>query len=433
MNVSVRLLIYSYTLLHYAALPGIFLRLLWRSRYTRGYRQRWKERFGFIKPISTPKSIWIHAVSVGEIIAAVPLIKEIKQRYPQHTIVVTTTTPTGSAQAIKHFRNEIKHVYAPMDLPAVVKRFLQRVKPELVIIMETELWPNILLGCNKRHIPVMLANARMSERSRRGYQLIRPITKNMLNTFHVVAAQGSLDAKRILSLGLDPNKLLIAGNIKFDIHIPESVIEEGRALRHAWNSKARPTLIAASTHEDEESIILEAFKKIRLQFPNSLLVIVPRHPDNFDKVARLCEEKGFHIARRSLAQNPTSDTDVLLGDTIGELRMLYIACDIAFVGGSLVPAGGHNLIEPAAVGLPVLTGPHLFNFTEMSKLLNDASALQIVTDIQSITDTVNSLFTSTELRQQMGAKAQEVIDTNRGALSKHLDWIQHHFQISNIK
>ena len=419
---------FLYTFLHYLCLPAILIRLLWRSRYSIGYRQRWHERFGYIKRVTeTEASIWIHAVSVGEAIAAIPLIKKLIVRYPQYTIVVTTTTPTGSAQIIKHLKDEVIHVYAPYDVPWVVNRFLRRSRTKLCIIMETEIWPNILHCCRKNNIPIFLANARLSERSRLRYQLIATLTKAMLKSYSMVAAQGLLDGERLLSLGLDPKRLMISGNIKFDMTLPTHLIEDGLALRREWGALNRPILIAASTHEGEDEIILDSFNRIREQLPNTLLVLVPRHPDRFNRVERLCKDCGFSLVLRSLNQLPDEDKNVLLGDTMGELLLLYAASDIAFVGGSLVPIGGHNLIEPASIGLPVLTGPHLHNFTEISRLLQTAGTAQVVQDAKSMAAAVIALFSAKELHNKMSTRAREVISANSGALEKHLEWIENNF------
>lgn len=419
---------FIYTLLHYLCLPAILVRLLWRSRYSIGYRQRWNERFGYIKRVTeTEASIWIHAVSVGEANAAIPLIKELIVRYPQYTIVVTTTTPTGSAQIIQHLKGEVTHVYAPYDVPWVVNRFLRRSRTKLCIIMETEIWPNILHCCLKNNVPIFLANARLSERSRLRYQFVATLTKTMLKSYSMVAAQGLLDGERLLSLGLDPKRLMISGNIKFDIKIPNQLVEDGVALREEWTTQNRPIFIAASTHEGEDEIILDSFKRIREQLPNTLLILVPRHPDRFMRVERLCKSRNFKLVLRSLNQLPDKDTHILLGDTMGELLLLYAASDIAFVGGSLVPIGGHNLIEPAAVGLPVLTGPHLHNFTEISRLLQNAGTAQIIHDAKSMASAVIALFSAKELHNKMSIRAREVIAANSGALEKHLEWIENNF------
>ncbi len=413
----------SYALGFYLALPGVLSRLLWRSRRSVGYRQRWNERFGYVERVHS-SSIWVHAVSVGEAIAAIPLINAIKQQYPEQQIVVTSTTPTGMAQVRKILKDSVISVYGPYDVPYAVNRFLHRVNPKFAIIMETELWPNLLHCCAKRKIPVMLANARISPRSARGYQLMSPVTKAMLNSFKIVAAQSLLDAERFLELGLDPTKLTITGNIKFDMQLPEDIKAQGEALRLQWQAQDRPVLIAASTHEGEEKILLKAFKLLRKKWPSLLLVLVPRHPERFDKVAQLCQENNFSFARRSEATQPTQETAIVLGDTMGELRLFYAASDIAFMGGSLVPVGGHNFIEPAILGLPVLSGSQVHNFTEISKLLHKAGALQFANDAKAIMHAVDPLLASEELCKKMGDKAQKVIMENTGAVQKHMNWLE---------
>ncbi len=428
MNLFAKLSRRVYTLLHYLCLPAIMVRLLWRSRYTIAYRQRWGERFGYIKRVTkTDVSIWVHAVSLGEANAAIPLIKKLMVLYPQHTIVVTTTTPTGSAKILQHLKGDVIHVYTPYDVPWMVNRFLRRSRTKLCIIMETEIWPNILHCCRYHNIPIFLANARLSERSKLRYQFIATLTKAMLRSYSMVSAQGLLDGERLLSLGLDPKRLMISGNIKFDIEMPADIHSCGLALRKEWHTLERPTFIAASTHETEEKTILDAFYRIREQLPDILLILVPRHPDRFLKVEKLCKNYGLSLVLRSLGQLPNSHTDMVLGDTMGELLLLYAASDIAFVGGSLVPIGGHNLIEPAAIGLPVLTGPQLHNFTEISRLLQNAGTAHIVHDAKSIASTVNTLFSAKELRQKMSVRSREVIAANRGALKKHLEWIENNF------
>lgn len=419
-----KLMRYLYTLLLYLAMPFVMLRLLWRSRKVTGYRKRWPERFGYI-PAVKGKSIWIHAVSVGETLAAIALIKTLLTRHPDYTVIVTTTTPTGSEQVLKNFKDQVHHVYSPMDLPTVINRFLDRCHPDLCIIMETELWPNLLHCIHARNIPVLLANARLSERSCRGYQRIAAITREMLSHISLVAAQSTLDGERFAALGLDRQKLLVTGNIKFDLQLPQSLLAEGKQLRSHWGN--RPTLIAASTHEGEETIVLNAFKKIREQYADALLILVPRHPDRFKRVAKLCQAEQFTIAQRSLKQLPDTHTDILLGDTMGELRLLYAASDIAFVGGSIVPVGGHNLIEPAIIGLPILTGHHLHNFIAISQLLKDANAVIIVENENMITDAIIKLLNDKSFSAAMGQRAYDVCAANTGALERHLQWIESHF------
>ena len=415
---------FLYTVIYYLVMPFVLIRLLWRSRHAADYRKRWSERFGYITPITQGKTIWIHAVSVGETLAAIPLVKSLIKKYHRdYQFIVTTTTPTGSALVTKHLHNLVTHVYAPFDVPSVVLRFLKRSRVALCVIMETEMWPNLLTICHKQHIPIILANGRLSERSCLRYQLIPSLTKQMLGTYHTVATQGVLDGERYLQLGLDPKKLVVAGNIKFDVHIPDELIQQGKNIREQIGIERR-VFIAASTHDGEEAIILNAFKKIRAEIPTLFLIVAPRHPDRFQKIADLCRQTQFHISTRSQPSPITQNTDILLVDTIGELQMIYAAADIAFVGGSLVSIGGHNLIEPAALGLPILTGPHLYNFTEISKLLQNAGAAQIVMDASGIADAVIALCSAKELREKIGKCAQETIEANRGALKKHMECIE---------
>lgn len=415
---------YLYTLIYYLITPFVLIRLLWRSRHMPDYRKRWNERFGYITPILHKKTIWVHAVSVGETLAAIPLVKQLIKHYsPEFHIIVTTTTPTGSALVTKNLHNLVTHVYAPFDTPTAVSRFLRRAQVKLCIIMETEIWPNLLMLCKKQHIPIILANARLSEQSSLRYQLISKSTKRMLSAYHTIATQGVLDGERYLRLGLDPKKLVVAGNIKFDIDIPQETIDSGKAIRKQIGADRR-VLIAASTHDREEAIILQAFQKIRAEIPNLFLILVPRHPDRSSKITELCRQTSFILSTRSHNDSINHTTDILLVDTIGELLLFYAASDIAFVGGSLAPVGGHNLIEPAALGLPVLTGPYLHNFTEISKLLQNAGAAQIVSDSNAIGDAVIALCSAKELRAKIGKCAQETIESNRGALQKHLECIE---------
>lgn len=424
MELYIQFLRILYTIGFYLAFPVILLRLLWRSRKNSHYRHRWNERFGYIKRLGAEqKSIWIHAVSVGEAIAAIPLIRELKKRYPDMTIVVTNTTPTGSAQIKNAFNNEILHFFTPFDVSSAINRFIRRINPVMCVIMETEMWPNLLRCLKRKKIPVMLANARLSERSKKNYKIISNITRNMLSTYTVVSAQGLLDGERFIELGLDPSRLMLSGNIKFDISLPADIEIQAKNLRAEWNSLHRPTFVAASTHEGEETILLQAFGLIRQKIPNTLLIIVPRHPGRFEKVGKLCASAGYRVAYRSKNEIPDQGTDIVLGDTMGELCLIYATTDVAFVGGSLVPTGGHNLIEPASLGLPVLTGPYLHNFTEISRILKSAGAAQVVQDAKSLANAVIALFSAKELRERMGHCAKEVVIENRGALEKHLDWI----------
>lgn len=411
-----------YTILLYLATPFILMRLLWRSLRQSAYRKRISERFALFPKLNAQKSIWIHAVSVGETHAALPLIKSILTTFPNYEVVVTNTTPTGSNEIQKFSYKKISYFYTPFDLPGVIKRFLKKTQPSLCIIMETELWPNLLHYTHKNQIPILLANGRLSDRSVAGYLRIPSLCKQMMECISTVAAQTKADGDKFLRLGLAPNKLLISGNIKFDTTTSADVIENANALRSHWQQ--RPTWIAASTHEGEEKIILDAHKKILTQFKNALLILVPRHPERFNKIAHLCEEEKFTPVRRSENKLPNEETQIYLGDTMGELRLLYAASDIAFVGGSLAPIGGHNPIEPALLRLPVITGPHTQNFTYVNQLLESCGALKQIDNADDLAEWVIQLMNSPSLRQQYGEEAYRACITEAGALNKLNKWIE---------
>ena len=413
---------YIYSLVLYALVPVIVIRLLYRSFRAPAYRQHWGQRLGFAPKLADRKTIWLHAVSVGETLAAVPLIRALQDKYPTYRLMVTCMTPTGSQRIQAEFGDSVDHSYAPYDMPDAVARFLNRVQPELLIIMETELWPNTIAACRRRNIPVILANARLSKKSARGYQKIAPLVKPMLQSMDAVVAQHKDDGARFIDLGLPEQALSISGNIKFDLTLDTEMHRSAQQLSQAWRGAAsRPIWLAASTHRGEDEIILRAHRKIveELQQP-PLLVLVPRHPERFDAVENLCRSAGFQVVRRSQPELDASSADILLGDTMGELMLFYGACDIAFVGGSLVPNGGHNMIEPAAWGVPILTGPHLFNFSEVSQLLIRGGGMKVCDSDASLADECLDLLQNAAQRRTMGDAAQQVAEANRGALSKLL-------------
>ncbi|CAM4465545.1 MAG: 3-deoxy-D-manno-octulosonic acid transferase [Legionellaceae bacterium] len=414
---------YIYTSLFYLFIPFILLRLLWRGYKSPAYLKRWLERFGFIPYFLGEKGcIWIHAVSLGETLAAIPLIKALKQQYPSQNILVTTTTPTGSKQIKDVFKEEIFHVYLPYDLPGALTRFLKKVKPTLLILIELEIWPNIIHQCKKNHIPVLIINGRLSEKTAKRYGYIKIfITETFQGVTHV-AVQTSIERDRFIKLGLAPQKITITGNIKFDLEIPIDLPEKSISLKKAWGIN-RPVWIAASTHEKEEQIILNAFATVKKHFPTLLLLLVPRHPERFDFVANLC--KTYNLIRHSEKKLPTQDTDIYLGDTIGELLLFYKASDLAFVGGSLIPIGGHNVLEPAAIGIPCLTGPYTFNFLEINHKLKTANALFTVKNTQELTEQVLYLLRQPEKSKASGQRGQKFVEANKGSLQKQLNLIIH--------
>lgn len=420
-----KLMRWLYTLLFYLSIPLVLSRLLWRGRKAPAYRRRWGERFGFFPALPEGPLIWVHAVSVGESIAAAPMIKALMAREPRHRILVTTTTPTGSEQVRKLFGDSVFHVYAPYDLPDCIARFLKRTRPHCLIIMETELWPNMVAICRRRGIPVILANGRLSQKSADGYGRVSALMKPLFGDLGAAAVQHEDDARRMQSLGLAVERTFITGNIKFDLSLSEELRKRAARLREGiMETGQRCVWIAASTHRGEDEQILQAFGRARQQVPALFLILVPRHPERFDEVADACQKRGYRTVRRSAAAAVDADTDILLGDTMGELLLLFGAADLAFVGGSLVPVGGHNLMEPAAWGLPILTGPHLFNFAEASGLLRDAGAMIVVGDQEELGEKVAELAATETVRQEMGKQALAVANANRGALQKLLDVIE---------
>ena len=410
-----------YSVFFYLLMPLILLRLLFRGMAAPNYRKRWLQRFGFFTPPELNKdTIWLHAVSVGETLAAVPLVKALQTKYPDHRLLITCMTPTGSERITAAFGDSVDHSYAPYDTPDAVARFLRRVQPKMLIIMETELWPNTVAGCYKRQIPVILANGRLSEKSARGYGRVPGLSAPMLGQLTAVAAQHGDDGARFTELGLSAKNLYITGNIKFDLDLSAEVRQSAEALRQQWSGTTqRPILLAASTHRGEDEIILQAFGLIKQSVDNLLLVLVPRHPERFNQVGDLCREAGYSLARRS-SNDSVEQADILLGDSMGELMTFFGACDIAFVGGSLVTNGGHNMIESAAWGKPTLSGLSVFNFAEVSRLLAEAGGLSLVEDAAALADATIELIENPEQAQQMGQQAQRVAEANRGALKRLL-------------
>jgi len=411
-----------YSLILYLLIPYVILRLLYRGLSNRGYWSRWHERFGFVSKKNTKPVIWVHAVSVGETRAAAPLINALIKRYPDYQIWVTTMTPTGSAQVKSLFGDRVGHSFVPYDLPLSVSLFLSRVKPSAVLIMETELWPNIYHSCHKRGIPVCLANVRISESSFKGYQFVSSLTRQTLDKVSLFAVQSKADAARIILLGANEEHVQITGNIKFDLKVPASVVEAGKFLRKRWGED-RDILLAASTHEGEEAIILSSFNRLKEYFPKLLLVIVPRHPERFAQVGRLVDKRGFSSAARSDGDTDLSaEADILIGDTMGELQMFFAAADVAIIGGSFVPVGGHNLLEAAAVGVPSVFGPYMDNFSEISEIALGRGASFQAGQIEYLDEVLKKLLANPNKRHESGEKAKQMIVENRGALDKTLEY-----------
>lgn len=388
--------------------------LLWRGMSERRYWLNFDERFGF-GPAIAGRSMWIHSVSVGELQAAAALIRSLLERYPKIPLVVTTITPTGRARAKELFGDSVQLRYLPLDLPGSVSRFFDRIKPRVAIIFETELWPNLYHECGRRRVPLILASARISPRSIARYRRMAGLFKATLSQGIVIAAQGEGDAERFRSIGANPALTHITGNVKFDIDIPADVGARGHALR-AQHAARREAWIAGSTHAGEEQIVLEAHRLLRKTHPGALLVLVPRHPNRFAEVADWLTRENVSFVKRSQRSPAPATSEVLLVDTLGELLDFYAAADVAFVGGSLVPIGGHNLLEPAALGLAILTGPNNFNSEDVAQLLLKQGAAEIAYDAPDLARKVARLLEDPDARARMGAAGRAAIEANRGAL-----------------
>jgi len=414
-----------YTALLYLIQPLIWLRLWLRGRKAPAYRKRWAERYGYCTGKVEPHGIVLHSVSVGETLAAVPLVRALRHRYPMLPITVTTMTPTGSERAQSAFGKDVHHVYLPYDLPGSINRFLDTVNPRLVIIMETELWPNIIRILHQRQIPLVIANARLSERSAKGYSKLGGFMRDLLQRITLIAAQNAEDGDRFLSLGLKRSHLAVTGSLKFDISVTPELAARAVTLRRQWASR-RQVWIATSTPEGEEAIVLDAHRRLLQQFPDLLLILVPRHPERFKDACDLTQKRGFSFTLRSSGEIPSSATQVVIGDTMGELMLLYGIADIAFVGGSLVERGGHNPLEPAAHAIPVLMGPHIWNFKDICAKLQQAEGLITVTDEASLEKEVANLLQDDDYRRYYGRHAVEVLHQNQGALQRLLQLLEPH-------
>ncbi|WP_130619275.1 lipid IV(A) 3-deoxy-D-manno-octulosonic acid transferase [Dyella amyloliquefaciens] len=415
-------MLYLYTLAMYLVTPIIVLRLLARGVRYRDYHKRWRERFGFFDAPGFSGSLWVHAVSVGEVNAAEPLIKALRNDYPNAPLVVTTVTPTGSERVRQLFGDSVFHVYLPYDLPFAVTRFLRRVRPRLAIIVETEIWPNLYFACRNRGIPLMIVNARLSERSLRGYKPMGGLVARALSCVSQIAAQSRTDAARYRELGADPEKIVVTGNLKFDMPVPYDAELKGDELRHQWGH-LRPAWIAGSTHEGEELPVLEAHLEVLTRWPDALLLIAPRHPERFKLVENSARSLGFTVGTRSADRVPSASHQVFVIDAMGELMPFYAASNLAFVGGSLVPIGGHNVLEPAALSTPVLVGPHTFNFEEITLTLIQEGGAMRVNSAEELGTHVLQLLRDEPRRDRMGMVARIVFDSERGAVKRVMGMI----------
>ncbi|MGB5512512.1 MAG: lipid IV(A) 3-deoxy-D-manno-octulosonic acid transferase [Woeseiaceae bacterium] len=407
-----------YNLLTYLLLIPYACYWLFRSLGNRDYLTNLGQRFGFGFP-RLQRCIWIHAVSVGEVQAAIPLINHLRKQYPHRQLLVTTVTLTGAARVRAVFGEAVQHSYIPFEFPHAVALFFRHVDPAAALIMETEIWPNIYRGCGVRRVPLVLVSARISPRSIRGYRRLLPLIRETLSHGIIIAAQTPSDAERFLSLGASPRRTHVTGSIKFDIELPTAVIATGRSMRGDLLGD-RAVWVAASTHEGEEKLLLQAHQALLKRFPRLLLILVPRHPERFAEVRGLIEKSGLKVVSRTEGKACSDSTSVLLGDTMGEVPLFYAMSDIAFIGGSLVPIGGHNLLEPAIQGLPLITGPHLFNSQDMADMFVESEAVRVVSNKDELVGAVAELLDRPEYAAELGQNALELLQANRGALQRLL-------------
>ncbi|CAM3162454.1 lipid IV(A) 3-deoxy-D-manno-octulosonic acid transferase [Moritella viscosa] len=409
-----------YTALLYATSPLIFSLLLKTKKGKPPVGERWKEFVGITPELAqSQQPIWIHAVSVGEVIAATPIINALQQHYPEQPLLITTTTSTG-AERVAALTGNIEHRYFPADYPCAIKQFISRMKPTLCLIMETELWPNMLTICNDENIPTIVVNARLSEKSQQKYQRFQSLFSSPLQKLTHILCQDENDLRRFKTLGLSQTQLSVTGTVKFDIQFSDTIINHGLSLREQFG-KQRPVVIASSTHKGEDEIVLAAFEKVK-QHHDALLILVPRHPERFDDVATRCLDKFPHTQRRSQtkATDNLNNIDVYLGDSMGEMPILLAASDICFMGGSLIgdKVGGHNLLEPAALSKACITGPSYYNFADVTAQLLVCDGVAVVNNELELANKINELMTQPEIAVVMGQQAKSVVEKNKGALTK---------------
>ena len=401
----------------YVLVPITVYHLIWRGFRQREYLLRWNERYAVYADAPHAATVWVHAVSVGEVNAAAPLVNALRETRPDLRLLVTTITPTGSTRVRALWGDAVEHVYLPYDLPGAVARFLAHYRPHLALILETELWPNLLLGCRDHGVPAYIVNARLSERSRRGYRMLKPLIGRALRTLRGVLAQSAADGERFVQLGAAPATMTVTGNLKYDI-----ASEDWPAFAAAFGERigARTAWIAASTHIDEEAAVIAIHRRLRERWPDLLLLWAPRHPERFKPVAQQAVDAGWRVSTRRLTQWPDRDDAVFVIDTLGELMRFYSCAQVAFVGGSLQEVGGHNLLEPAAVGTAIVSGPHLHNFSDIAAQLAEAGALRIGPDVDGVGGHVAQLLADVAARDAMVTAARALVEQGRGALQRTL-------------
>ncbi|MBJ6984886.1 lipid IV(A) 3-deoxy-D-manno-octulosonic acid transferase [Luteimonas sp. MC1750] len=417
-----RLLRGLYSAMLYVLAPVTVYHLIWRGFRQAEYLERWGERYAAYRTPPLDGCIWVHAVSVGEVNAAAPLVNALLEERPDLRLLVTTITPTGSMRVRALWGDRVEHVYLPYDLSGAVRRFLAHFRPRLALVLETELWPNLLFCCRDHGVPAYLVNARLSERSLRGYRALRPLVGRALRTLAGVAAQSDADAGRFVLLGAHQEAVSVLGNLKFDIRIDGTARRTAAAF--ATHSGGRRAWIAASTHPEEEAAVIAMHRRLRARWPDLLLLWAPRHPERFRPVAQACVEAGWRVATRKLTQWPDGGDDVFVIDTLGELVHFYACAEVAFVGGSLQAVGGHNLLEPAALGVAVVTGPHLHNFADIAQRMDEAGALRIGADADAVVAELDALLGDEAARAAMVVEGQRLVKEGRGALALTLDMIR---------
>lgn len=407
-----------YSGLFIALIPFILLRLFWRGRFAPDYRKRIAQRFGFYSQNFKPNGLWLHAVSVGELMASRPLIEKIFKEYPDLPLTITTMTPTASMQVEKIYADKVQHVYLPYDYPQAVQRFLKAIQPQLAIIMETEIWPNLFFALKDRDIPFVIANARLSEKSFQAYNRVKFFFKPILQSVTVIATQSGLDAEYFKKLGVLDSQVTVMGNLKYDVVVPHELINKahdevcilkGNGHRSIW--------IASSTHTAEEDLIISTAINVKKQIPDALCIIAPRHPERFKPLQEKCLAQGLNVAQYSVQEKVTPNTDILLADTLGELYFFYALSDVALVCGSFAPIGGHNILEPASLGLPIIVGPQMFHFKTILADFIKKDALRQVNESQ-VLPTLLQLLIDKKLAKEMGHRAQQLVAANQGAVDK---------------
>lgn len=414
---------FAYAILTYLLLPVYAAYWFFRGLGNRTYWDRFGQRFGRGYPRLPAGCIWVHAVSVGEVQAAVPLIRALVDRYPNRHMLVTTVTPTGAARVRLLFGDTVEHSYIPFETPNAVTSFFDTVNPQIALVMETEIWPNLYHECGRREIPLVLVSARISPKSVASYKKFLPLFRETLSHGIVIAAQSQADADRFGQLGAAPERTWVTGNIKFDIQLPPELAEAGEQFRRD-NFEGRPVWVAASTHDKEEQQVLHAHDIVQEQFPDALLILIPRHPERFPSVRTMLHKEGRRFISRTDGLPCTPDIDVFFGDTMGEVPLFYAASNVAFVGGTLVEVGGHNLLEPAALGRPVVTGPYLYNTQDIADKFEKLGASITVNNAGQLGSAIADLFADPDMANDIGSRGRDIVQQNRGSLQRLLEMVE---------